>query len=40
MVPWFGPFIGIEISVCGPIDLIRSGFDHCMPAMDGTRSKV
>ena len=24
---------------CGPIDLTRSGFGHCMPAMDGTRSQ-
>ena len=39
MVPWFGPFIGIEIAVCGPIDLIRSGFGHHMPAMDGTGSQ-
>ena len=22
-----------------PIDLIRSGFDHCMPTTDGKRSK-
>ena len=29
---------GDEIAVCAPIDLIRSGFGHRMPAMDDTKS--
>ena len=38
MIPLFLHNMGNEIAVCAPIDLIRSGFGHRMPAMDDTRN--
>ena len=38
MIPLLLHNMGNEIAVCAPIDLIRSGFGHRMPAMDDTRN--